>query len=71
MSFLEPLHFCETGGSCLGISLNHQWSQLVAPTHCTNICYVMWFRSKRKLILALFLYMNGENFDLLCTSELL
>lgn len=67
----EPMHFCETGRECLGIPQNHRWSQLVAPTHISNMCSVMWFRLKRKLILALFLNPNGENFDLLCNSRLL
>lgn len=55
----------------MGIPLNHPQSQLNAPTHFSNICYVMWFRPRRKLILALFLYPNGENFYLLRISELL
>lgn len=69
--FLEPVQFYETGGECLGIPLNHRWSQLVALTHISNMCSVMWFRLKRKLILALFLHPNGENFDLLRISRLL
>lgn len=69
--FSEPMQFCGTGGKGLGIPLNHRWSQLVAPTHISNMCSVTWFRPKRKLILALFLNPNGENFDLLCISRLL
>lgn len=39
--FPRPRQFCKSGGSCLGIPLNHQWSQLIASTHLLNIYYVM------------------------------
>ena len=69
--FLVPVKFCETGGECLGIPLNHGWLQLIAPTHLFNMCCVVWFSPRRKLILAYFLHTNGKNFDLLRISELL
>lgn len=39
--FPEPRQFCESGESCLGTPLNHQWSQLIAPTHLSNTYYIM------------------------------
>lgn len=68
--FLESVQFCESSRECLGIPLNHRWSWLIAPTHFSNTCYVMWFRLKRKLIFTPFLDMNGENFDLSPISKL-
>lgn len=35
--FLKPRKFCKSSGVCLGIPLNHQWSQLIAQTHLPNI----------------------------------
>ena len=66
-----PVEFCEIGGQCLGIPPHHGWSQLTAPTVFFIMCYVIWFSQRRKLVLALFLPMNGKDFDLLRTSELL
>lgn len=53
------------------IPRNPWWSQLLVPARLSDIQYVVWLRPRGKLILALFLYTNGESFDLLCISELL